>query len=179
MIRMFQIGLLLASAILLNGCAKESSEELAAWVAQQKAAPRPNLIKTQQPFKFVPAVYELGYVIDPFSPKKLAGALKSEKQSAGSLLITKELERRKEPLEQYPRESFVFSGSMMKNGQPIGLVKVGAQLFYVKVGDYLGLNFGRVVRVTDSELGLREIIQNGSGDWVEQMATMKLQENSQ
>jgi type IV pilus assembly protein PilP len=165
-------------ALLLTACGKETVVEMNAWLAEQKRAPVAKPVVTPEPIKFVPATYELGHLVDPFSVRKMVNVAKSEKQSGGSQLISKELERRKEPLEQYPRESITFTGSLLKNGQPAGLISVGKQLFYVKLGDYMGQNFGRVIKITDSELVLREIIQNASGDWEERVTTLRLQENS-
>lgn len=179
MIQIYNLPSILLISVVLSSCSNENVEGLELWLSQQKKAPVTKPAVTPDPIKFVPTTYELGHVVDPFSARKLVNLVKTDKQTSGSQLINKELERRKEPLEQYPRESFVFSGSLNKNGQPIGLVKVGRQLFYVKVGDYMGQNFGRIIKITESELGLREIIQNSSGDWEERMTTIQLQENSQ
>ena len=179
MMRILSVISIFLTAVFLSACGKESADELNVWLVEQKKAPVSKPAVTPEPIKFVPAIYELGHLIDPFSTKKMINQLRPEKQNSGSQLINKELERRKEPLEQYPRESFVFSGSLIKNGQPIGLVRVGRQLFHVKIGDYLGQNFCRIVKITESELSLREIVQSDSGDWEERMTTVQLQENSQ
>ncbi|MBL8425196.1 MAG: pilus assembly protein PilP, partial [Candidatus Accumulibacter phosphatis] len=42
--------------------------------------------------------------------------------------------------------------------------------------NYMGQNFGVVVSVSESEVTLRELIQDSAGDWVERTSTLLLQE---
>jgi type IV pilus assembly protein PilP len=51
-------------------------------------------------------------------------------------------------------------------------------LYQVRVGNYLGQNYGRITRITETELGLREIVQDAAGEWIERPATLELQERS-
>ena len=46
------------------------------------------------------------------------------------------------------------------------------------IGNHLGQNYGRVVRITETELTLREVVQDAMGDWVERSASLQLQEKS-
>jgi type IV pilus assembly protein PilP len=49
-------------------------------------------------------------------------------------------------------------------------------LHQVKIGNYMGQNFGVVVGVSESEITLRELVQDSAGDWVERTSTLMLQE---
>ena len=49
----------------------------------------------------------------------------------------------------------------------------------MKAGDYLGQNFGRVLSITETEVSLREIVQDAAGEWTERNATLQLQERGQ
>ena len=51
--------------------------------------------------------------------------------------------RRKEPLEAFPLDSMSMVGSVNKLGQPVALLRVDGLLYQVRVGDYLGHNYGR------------------------------------
>ena len=51
-------------------------------------------------------------------------------------------------------------------------------LYQVRVGNYLGQNYGRITRISETELGLREIVQDAAGEWIERPATLELQERS-
>jgi type IV pilus assembly protein PilP len=47
----------------------------------------------------------------------------------------------------------------------------------VKVGNYVGQNFGMITNITDSEVVLKEIVQDElSGDWIERVSNLSLQE---
>jgi hypothetical protein len=67
-------------------------------------------------------------------------------------------------------------GSMNRHGQPVALVRVDKLLYQVRVGDYLGLNYGRITRINETEVALREIVQDAAGEWIERVATLQLQE---
>jgi type IV pilus assembly protein PilP len=69
-------------------------------------------------------------------------------------------------------------GSSMKAGHPVGLVKVDNLLYQVKPGNYLGQNYGRITKVGESEVVLRELVQDAAGEWIERIATLQLQEKS-
>ena len=128
----------------------------------------------------MPQPYTQRGAIDPFDPQKLTRALKrdSTQVAANATLIAPELNRRKEPLEAYPLDTMAMVGSLVKTGQPVALVRVDNLLYQVKVGAYLGQNYGRVMKVTETEVVLREIVQDATGDWIERPATLQLQEKS-
>ena len=67
-------------------------------------------------------------------------------------------------------------GSLIKAGQPVALVRVDKLLYQVQVGNYLGQNYGRVTKVSETDLNLREIVQDAAGEWTERTATLQLQE---
>jgi type IV pilus assembly protein PilP len=47
----------------------------------------------------------------------------------------------------------------------------------VKIGNYMGQNFGIVTEIGESTVTLKEIVQDElSGDWVERSTTISLQE---
>ena len=99
-------------------------------------------------------------------------------QPSTSGLIAPELTRRKEALEAFPLDSMAMVGSLNRNGQPVALVSVDKLLYQVRVGNYLGLNYGRITRISETELALREIVQDAAGEWIERVATLQLQERT-
>ena len=69
-------------------------------------------------------------------------------------------------------------GSVMRNGRPYALLKVDNLLYQVKLGDYLGQNYGQITRITETELALREIVQDAAGEWIERSSALQLQEKA-
>jgi type IV pilus assembly protein PilP len=48
----------------------------------------------------------------------------------------------------------------------------------VKVGDYLGQNYGRITKIGETDLSLREVVQDAAGEWTERVSTLQLQEKA-
>ena len=98
--------------------------------------------------------------------------------SVSASLVAPELNRRKEPLEAYPLDAMTMVGSLDRAGQKVALVKVDQLLHQVRQGNYLGQNYGRVMRISESDITLREIVQDAAGEWIERSTTLQLQENT-
>lgn len=164
----------------LSGCGSSEQEELQEWMAQQRSATKPKVDPLPEPTKFSPQPYGQESSIEPFSNQKLTQALKrdSTQATANAALIAPELSRRKEPLEAYPLDAIVMVGSLIKVGQPVALVRVDNLVYQARVGNYLGQNYGRITKVTETDLALREIVQDAAGEWIERTATLQLLEGS-
>jgi len=164
----------------LAGCSSSGQEELQQWMTEQRAQTRPQVQPIPEPKKFSPQAYTQEAATDPFSNQKLTQALRrdSAQTSANAALVAPELARRKEPLESYPLDSMTMVGSLVKQGQPVALVKVDNLLYQVRPGNYLGQNYGRITKVGETEVTLREIVQDAGGEWIERTAKLELQERS-
>ena len=174
--RVYRISATVGVLVALAGCGTEQ-EELTQWLRQQDRDVRTNVVPLTPPKKFNPQPYTASTGADPFSSQKLSVAIKTESRSPNSLLSA-ESNRRKEPLEAFALEGMVMVGSVLKGSQPMALVRVENLLYSVKVGDYIGQNYGKVTRVTETEIGLREIVQDASGEWVERATALQLQERA-
>jgi type IV pilus assembly protein PilP len=167
-------------ALVVAGCGSAGQDELQAWMNEQRAQTRPKVQPIPEPKKFTPQAYTEEKSTDPFSIQKLAQALKREssQSTSNAALVAPELARRKEPLESFPLDSMKMVGSLLKEGRPVALVRVDNLLYQVQPGNYLGQNFGRVTKVAETELVLREIVQDAAGEWIERKAALQLQEGS-
>ena len=67
-------------------------------------------------------------------------------------------------------------GSLLRAGKPIALVRLDNLIYQITVGNYLGQNYGRVIKIGETEITLREIVQDTTGDWIERAASLQLQE---
>lgn len=164
------------SVLLLSACFSDS-DEIHAWIADQKSQSRPKVTPLVEPKKFLPQEYEGATSVDPFNMQKLTQALKRDSATPGNMaIIAPEMARRKEALEMMPLDSMAMVGSMHKNNEPVALLRVDNLLYQVKVGNHLGQNYGRVLKITETEIQLREVVQDSSGDWIERPASLQLQE---
>jgi len=171
----------LAAAVALSACGSSQDDEITQWMAQQRAATKPHVTPIPEPKKFTPEAYTQEALIEPFSKEKLTQALRKDSQQSGTAsaaLLAPELNRRKEPLEAYPLDAMTMVGSLSKQGQPVALIKVDNLIYQARPGNYLGQNYGRITKVDENEVVLRELVQDAAGEWVERVATLQLQEKS-
>jgi type IV pilus assembly protein PilP len=164
----------------LMGCGSSTEDELRQWMTDQRNQTHPRVVPIPEPKQYKPESYTLAGSVEPFSKEKLAQALKrdSAQTASNEALIAPELARRKEALEGYPLDAVSMVGSLLKDGQPVALIKVDNLLYQVRPGNYLGPNYGRVIKISETEITLREIVQDAVGEWVERPSSLQLQERS-
>ena len=163
-------------ALGLTACGGEQGE-LSQWMEQQKREVKPSVQPLSPPKKFNPQAYGELAGVEPFSTQKLSVALKQEARQPNSLLSA-EINRRKEPLEAYPLDSMAMVGSVIKAGRPYALLRVDNLLYQVKQGDYLGQNYGKIAKISETDVSLREIVQDAAGEWTERTSALQLQEKA-
>ena len=110
-----------------------------------------------------------GILSDPFKARKAVN-------KSGSLQPN--TNRPKEALEAYPLESLKYVGSLSKSKLSYALIKTPDNTVQqVKVGNYIGPNFGLITKIDETSISLKEIIQDDlTGDWVERTTSINLQE---
>ena len=165
--------LLIPAAVLaLGGCSSEI-DDLKQFVRDSdKGIPRRvEPLPAVKPFE--PFAYEGFDLPDPFKPRKLS----APKEGAGGG-VAPDLNRRKEPLEAFHLEQLTMVGTLTQNKETYALVRADKTLYRVKKGNYMGQNFGLITDVTDSEIKLKEIVQDSAGDWAERQSVLPLLEGT-
>ncbi len=67
-------------------------------------------------------------------------------------------------------------GQMVINKRPIAVIQYEEnKVKQVRVGEYIGLDFGMVTEISESEVKIRELIQDSAGDWSERQSSLYLQ----
>ena len=171
-----RVALSIASVLLIAACSSPS-EELQAWTEQQRREVKFGVQPLPPPGRFEPQPYLALQEVDPFNSQKLSGAMRQEVRQMDARM-TAELNRRREPLEAFPLDVMVLTGSVLRQGRPVALIAVDKLLYQVKLGDYMGQNYGRVVKIEESKIELREIVQDASGEWVERITALQMQEKA-
>ena len=170
------VSTLLGSAFMLSACGVDQ-DELQQWMEQEKREVKPSVEPMTAPKKFNPEPYAALGAVEPFSTQKLTVALKQEAKQPNSLLAS-EINRRKEPLEAYPVDSMSMVGSVTRGGRPYALLRVDNLLYQVKQGDYLGQNYGKITKISETDVAYREIVQDAAGEWIERSSALQLQEKA-
>jgi type IV pilus assembly protein PilP len=163
--------LLAISLSMMTACNQNDYSDLEAFIQssaeglQGKVDPLPE-VRPYQSF-----TYRAFDIPNPFVPRK--------SDQAQSIMngIQPDLNRRKEVLESYPLESLSMVGSLQRQDVIFALIKSPeGTLFRVTIGNYLGQNFGRINHVSESEVKLLEIVQDGVNEWVERTSALMLKD---
>ena len=165
---------ILGACVLLAGCAGGSEDDLQAWMNEQAKTMRGS-VQTLPELKPFPVVAYAGTQGD--DPFRSARMEPERRASAGAL--RPDMARRREPLESYPLESMQMVGILMQGRNTHALIKANNALHQVKVGNYMGQNFGVVTQITENQVTLRELVEDLYGDWVERITPLTLQERQE
>lgn len=163
-------------ATTLAACGSNDMDDLRAWVdsvkKQQKGVVEPlPEIKTVEPFLFKPED-----IRDPFLPNDKTEGVEETKGDNG---IRPDTTRSKEELETYELDSLRMVGTINQEGHLWGLVRANdGTIHRVRVGNYMGRNYGKIIRVKEGEIELLEIIPDSPGGWRERKAALELTEAS-
>jgi len=166
----------IAAALLLGACTGEEFGDLKAELNEKSKDFRGRVDALPQVKPYEPVPYTAEAMIDPFRPDRIdvAGAPRAPRSDVSKL--APDLNRPKEPLEAFPLESLQMLGTISQNRETFALVKAGPNLYRVRKGNYLGLNFGVVTGIDEAQINLKELVQDGQGEWVERASALQLLE---
>ena len=168
---MKKIAVALTSFALL-ACSGGDHEDLRKWMSEASKDIKGKIPPLPEVRPYEPVPYDAGGLIDPFRPSKID----PEQKQGGGGGMRPDLDRPKEPLESYPLESLKYVGVLVKNKAGYAIIQSDGSLFQVRVGNYMGQNFGVITKITEAEVTLRELVQDSAGDWVERVSTLLLQD---
>jgi len=170
--------LLWAAAVFVGGCASSEMSDLQEYVVQVNARPGGQIEPLPEVKPYERYLYQSVGMRDPFSAlfevpeEALATDVDDTKQHA---LMQEIQNRNREELESFELDSLRMVGTLENPSNFWGIVKdpKGA-VHRVSVGNYLGMNFGKVTVVDEDRIELREIIKDPQGDWIERLASLAL-----
>jgi type IV pilus assembly protein PilP len=165
--------ILLLALLAAAGCGRDPNQELRQWMDDQAKTMKGKVDPLPVVKPYVPFAYNAFDLPDPFKPRKI------EPTRSGSKLAP-DLNRRKEPLEAYPIESLRMVGTLQQDKAMYALVRSNDRNVYqVRVGNYMGQNFGVITGISEGEIRLRELVQDSSGDWTERQSRLLLDDQEQ
>lgn len=164
---------MLLSVLMLGGCGDAGVQDVAQWMQEVKQQTRVVVKPITPPKTFSPFAYDAKAKEDPFSATKMTVAFAKNRATN---ILQPDLNRRREALESYPLDSMQMVGTLSKAGLTYAVLRADKSFYRVKVGNYIGQNFGMVTKISDTEVDLKEVVQDASGEWVEREAKLELQE---
>ncbi len=166
---MKRIVFILLLGFLLAACSEEF-QDIKDFIKESDKGLRGRVDPLPEVKPYEPFIYNAFDLPDPFKPRKIETV-----KGPGASKLQPDLNRRKEALEAYPLENLRMVGTLERSKIIYALIKSpDNNLYRVKTGNYMGQNFGLITDVTESSLKLKELIQDGAGDWAERESDLQL-----
>ncbi len=164
---------MLLATLLLTACGGEEFQDLQDFVKNSGADMRGKVEPPPDIKPYEPMSYDNSAGLpDPFKPRK-----PEVKNVGGGGLNQPDLNRPKQELEEFPLEGLKMIGYLQRAGVGYAVIRSpDSKVHRVKTGNYMGLNFGQIISVTETELRLKEMVQDGAGDWSERESSLQLVE---
>jgi type IV pilus assembly protein PilP len=165
---------------LVSGCIwVEDTTDLSEFVTDVQAKPK-GKIEPLPTFKsYHSFVYQGASLRDPFEPLVRVETTLANVDQDENNGLQPDQDRPRSYLEQFSFDQLSMVGTIGKAEEDFFWALVlddNHEIHRVKVGDYLGLDFGRVVAVSDQQLEVLEIISNGRGGWMQRPRKIELAE---
>jgi len=168
---------LIIAALAVAACGREEHGDLKHELAQLTKDFRGRVDPLPQVKPYEPVPYTAEGQVDPFRPERIdVAAQRALTPNTTNARIDKERDRPKEPLEAFALESIQMMGTITQHKETFGLVKAGPNLYRVRKGNYMGQNFGVITGIDEAQISLKELIQDGVGEWVERASNLQLLE---
>lgn len=167
-------GNLILAAFLASGltaCGDDATTDLSQYVQEVKSRQKSRIPPLPKPQEFRIFAYDDSTIRNPFEPTVEVQAMDSNNG------LKPDMSRNRDVLEQYALGSLKMMGSLAKNGQLWALVRASdGTLFRTTKGKHLGKNNGRIVKITETQIELKEIVPDGLGGWIERISTLAASE---
>jgi len=160
----------------LTGCNGNAEvNDLQAYMDEVRARPTGSIeaLPRFQPYEAF--TYRAAALRSPFQPLV---KLDLQAHQKGSQEIRPDELRVKEFLESFNIEVFAMVGTLSRAGVDFALVSGTGGVYRVKVGDYLGRNYGRILAINEATIDVMEIVPDGDGGWLERPRSLPLKERS-
>lgn len=167
----------LATSLLLSACSDDDYSDLSQYIAKVKAIPK-GAIKPLPEIKIVESfVFNPEGLRDPFKPL----VQPEEQENGGEFLasggIQPDTTRRKEELEAFPLTLLRMVGTVNMDANLWALIKADdGTIHRVQAGNYMGKNYGKIIRISMDKIELMEIVPDKPGTWREQQTSVELTE---
>lgn len=168
--------LLILFTLALAGC-NQGIGDLQQFVNETKARP-PGRVEPIPPFiPYQNFEYTTQNLRDPFL---IVDFRRPEQQASDTISDTAtgprpDIDRVREPLEDFPLDTLRFKGTVTQKGVKWGLIFAPDNTIHrVLEGNFMGQNHGRIIALSDGSIDLTEIVPDGLGNYIERSAALAL-----
>ena len=147
--------------------------DLRSYVARIKARKVTHIPPVRRIQAYHPFAYQPGDRRAPFMPENGASGLTAPTGTGNGL--HPDFNRPKQPLEAYPLGALQMVGTIQFGGTIYAMIQAPDDVIHrVTLVEYMGQNYGKVVKITPSEVDLSEIVPDGFGGWKRRPASIGL-----
>lgn len=167
-----KITVLSLAAVFITSCGGQEHADLQEYIKRVQAKKKGKIQPLPEIKPYETFAYNAQDLRDPFTPFVQEAVQEDIPKEPG---LSPDMNRKREALEQFPLDSLVFVGHLEKDGVLWGLISAPDSTVYkVRKGNYVGQNFGEIQSISESSVLLKEIVQDGSGGWIEREASLTL-----
>ncbi|MDH3353611.1 MAG: pilus assembly protein PilP [Chromatiales bacterium] len=164
----------IAGCLVLSGCSDQRMNDLTSYVASEKEK-KAGRIRPVPEFKAYDSyIYAVGKDSrSPFEPTQHEELITNTVEPGDGL--SPDINRHKESLESFPLDTLRYVGSLEQKGKIWAIIISPDSLIHkIKVGNYMGQNYGKIMAITDTGIEISELVTNGMGGWIERLAGLSL-----
>ncbi len=171
MLRVGGIVVILFVQAMLYGCSTHVDDDVVEFVQEIKSR-KTQAIEPLPPFPHAENFkYKATDLRDPFEPFSAPKAEANPGYQAGG----PDLNRAREPLEAFPLDSLLMVGTLEREGDFFALIKDNTGIVHTaQIGNYVGQNSGKIQKINDSMIEVREWLPNGKGGFKEHLTILPL-----
>ncbi len=167
--------------VLISGCVSRDISNLERDVSEIMARPGGRIDPLPEIKPYEAYAYQSG-LDSARNPFKLFFVIEKPEIEPGAVDdgLTEEMEREirnrnREELEQFELDSLRMVGTLDNDNNNWGIVlDPDGVVHRVSVGNYLGVNIGKIINIYEDRIELREIAQDSGGRWEEREAALAL-----
>lgn len=165
--------LLLIPLIMLATACSDENSDLQEWMKTTQQQAKSRLKPPSPPEPVEAAQYNQPAPINPHAFHLYRMRAAAPQVTSGSL---PDLRRPKQLLENMSLETLMFVGTIGSGNNLSALVSsaTDSHVYTVNLGNYMGKNYGRVVKITTDELTLSETVEDSNGNWTPRKTIMPL-----
>jgi type IV pilus assembly protein PilP len=161
----------------MTACFGDDMSDLKDYVRDVKAR-RKGAIEPLPEVRVVePFLFRANQARDPFEPDAVLQEPTVARAESG---VRPDTRRPREVLESFELDTLRMVGTVRQEGEVWALLNAkDGTIHRVRIGNYLGRNFGKIVKILDKQIELVEIYADSSGVWRERKAALSMADTAE
>ena len=165
--------LILSMSLSLFACVEVNIDDLNTFVVETKSKVYPINDEVPSLKKIDALVFTQEKGRSPFSKPK--AEVVAQKKNLPKSCPQPNFERKKQALEMYSLENIQMRGTLSINDELWALLRVSSgEVHKVRPGYYLGLHYGKILKITKNQIDLLELASDSNGCWQERITKITL-----